>query len=279
MRILHINTYDSNGGAAKAAYRLHQTLLENGIESNMFVAFKQKKEKEIIGYTSIFQKIISVFYRRINKLPLVFYSPKVYFSPSILGRNIVSVIEKINPDIVHLHWICGGFVKIEDLAKIKKLIVWTLYDDWAYTGGCHIKWDCEKYKYRCGSCPQLNSRWDNDLSRKVYFRKEKVYKEIKNFYIIGLSKWICSCASQSSVLKDRYIVNIPNPIDTEVFKPENKSEARETFLLPKQKKLILLSGLNYSDLNKGLSFVKEVLSNLEFQDVGLVMVGSKKGDM
>ncbi len=46
-------------------------------------------------------------------------------------------INAINPYIVHLHWINGTMLKIEDVPKIRAPIVWSLHDMWAFTVGCH----------------------------------------------------------------------------------------------------------------------------------------------
>ena len=40
MKILHVNTSDTQGGAARAAYRLHRALLAENIDSKLLV---QKK--------------------------------------------------------------------------------------------------------------------------------------------------------------------------------------------------------------------------------------------
>ena len=87
---------------------------------------------------------------------------------------IITKVNQINPDIVHMHWICGGMMRIEQIANIIPPIVWSLHDTWAFTGGCHVMWDCEKYKDECHTCPVLSSPKENDLSRKVFIRKEKV---------------------------------------------------------------------------------------------------------
>ncbi len=84
------------------------------------------------------------------------------------------MINEINPDIVHLHWINGGMIKIEDLLKIKKPLVWSLHDMWAFTGGCHYDEECQKYKQNCGNCKVLGSKKEKDLSRKVWNRKKRV---------------------------------------------------------------------------------------------------------
>src|SRR5690606_6310361 len=114
-----------------------------------------------------------------------------------------------------------------DLVKIKAPIVWTLHDNWAFTGGCHIMWECEKYKKSCGSCPRLNSDIENDLSRKVFNRKKKTFSKMKNMTIIGLSKWMENCAKESVLLQNHNIVNLGNAIDTNVYKPLAKKTARE----------------------------------------------------
>ena len=109
------------------------------------------------------------------------------FIPSVIKKTkqLKKMIEEINPDIVHLHWINGGMIKIEDLVKIYKPIVWSLHDNFAFTGGCHIKWECEKYKTKCGACPRLGSNKEYDLSRWVWNRKNKVFKQLNNLTIVG----------------------------------------------------------------------------------------------
>ena len=63
---------------------------------------------------------------------------KTLFSPSwVPFTGLLDKINALNPDVVHLHWIAGGMIRIEDLAKINAPIVWSLHDMWAFTGGCH----------------------------------------------------------------------------------------------------------------------------------------------
>lgn len=143
MKILIINTVDIIGGAARAAYRLNKSLLNEGINSLMLVQNKKSDDYTVISLANNkFQKAVNLLQSYIDQIPVKFYKNKTptLFSPSWIGfNNIIDKINEINPDIVHLHWICGGMLKIEDLKKIKKPIVWTLHDNWAFTGGCHIK--------------------------------------------------------------------------------------------------------------------------------------------
>ena len=44
MKVLHINTSDSSGGAAIAAFRLHSAMLSNGINSTYLCLNKTKND-------------------------------------------------------------------------------------------------------------------------------------------------------------------------------------------------------------------------------------------
>ena len=281
MRVLIVNAYDNMGGAARASYRLHQSLLEKGIESTMLVQNKFGDDFAVGVYTkSIYQNVWEKIRGIADQLPVKFYKKrsKTLFSPSWIGFNdAVNQINFENPDVVHLHWISNAMIKIEDLVRIKAPIIWTLHDNWAFTGGCHIMWECEKFKKECGLCPRLGSTTDIDLSRKIFRRKSKTYAKLPNMIIVGLSKWITNCTKESSLLKDHEIVNIPNPIDTNIFKPLDAKYARSLWNLPTDKKLVLFGAMSAtSDINKGF---KELVGSLDFlndENIEFVIFGSSE---
>ena len=281
MKILIVNTFDIQGGAARAAYRLHRTLLDRGIDSHMLVQSKSSDDftVETISNTKI-QKGLNILRPIIDNIPVRFYEnrTKTFFSPSWFGfSKIIEKINEINPDIVHLHWICGGMIKIEDLSRIKAPIVWTLHDNWAFTGGCHIMWECEKYNYSCGACPRLGSSKENDLSRKIFTRKQKTFSQIANMTIVGLSKWLNDCSSSSTLLKNKKHINLPNLIDTNIFKPFDKDKSRELWNLPKDKKLVLFGSISAtSDVNKGFKELSQALHKLTNKNIEFIVFGSSK---
>ena len=279
MKILIINTSDIQGGAARAAYRLHKSLLVQNIDSQMLVQNKSSDDFTVIADTSKISRAINKLRPTLDSIPIRFYKErtKTLFSPSWFGfNNIVDKINEINPDIVHLHWICGSMIKIEDLVRIKAPIVWSLHDNWAFTGGCHIMWKCEKYKNNCGSCPRLGSENENDLSRKIFNRKQKTFSKISNMTIIGLSEWLNECSKNSRLLKDKKHINLPNPIDTNIFKPFDKEKSRELWSLTKDKKLILFGANSAtSDINKGFKELSEAMKKLNKNDnIEFVVFGS-----
>ncbi len=280
MKILIVNTSDMQGGASRAAYRLHKSLLAQNIDSQMLVENKTSDDFTVL---SQFKNTIKYFNKlrwAIDSLWVDSYKNKTQtiFSPSWFGfSNIVNKINDINPDIVHLHWICGAMMRIEDIALIKAPIVWSLHDMWAFTGGCHYDEVCSGYKDSCGSCKVLGSSKDNDLSRKVFNRKEKTFSQIENMTIVGLSKWLSNCANHSTLLKDKKHVSLPNPIDTNIFKPFDKEKARELWNLPKDKKLVLFGAMGAtSDPRKGFDELSNALKNIENKNIEFVVFGSSE---
>ncbi|MHA1755360.1 MAG: glycosyltransferase family 4 protein [Promethearchaeota archaeon] len=281
MKILLLNTNDISGGAAIAAYRLLKGLQQNSVQAQMLVQSKKSDDYSIIGPQTKWQKVFSKIRPIIDSIPVRFYRQrkKIIFSPAILPDNISKKVKDISPDIVHLHWIASGFIRIENLAKINKPIIWTLHDSWAFTGGCHIPFDCKKYIKSCGCCPILNSNKKRDLSYKIWKRKEKSWKNL-DLTVVTPSSWLGECAKKSSLFYKTRVEVIPNGIDLSRFKPIDKNIARDILCLSKDKKIILFGAMSaINDQNKGFHLLKEALkkaSAKKNKNIELLIFGSSK---
>ncbi|MFD2512662.1 glycosyltransferase family 4 protein [Pontibacter locisalis] len=280
MKVVHVNASDLEGGAARAANRLHQGLLKANVDSTLLVQSKSGNNTNVIGPQTNQQKAAASVRPFLDKLPTTRYKnrSKAPFSPSWLPLSgIPKRINDLNPDIVHLHWIGNGMLSIEEIADIKAPIVWTLHDSWAFTGGCHVRLSCEKYQSSCGACPVLGSEKISDLSHSVFKRKLKTYSKIKKLTVTGPSVWLSKSASDSPLFKGRNILTIPIPLDTTVFSPVDKLTARRLLSLPEAKKLILFGAKSATeDLNKGFKLLIEALNKLVRADVELLVVGSNQ---
>jgi len=281
MKILFLNTNDISGGAAIAAYRLLKGLQQNSVQAQMLVQSKKSDDYSIISPGTKWQKAFTKVRPILDNIPVSLYKQrkKIIFSPAVLPENILKKIKEINPDIVHLHWIASGFIKIETLARIKKPIIWTLHDMWAFTGGCHYDEECGKYINNCGHCPLLNSNKQNDLSYKTWRRKKKSWKNL-DLTVVTPSSWLGECAKKSSLFHKTRVEVIPNGIDLNRFKPIDKNTAKDILCLPKDKKLILFGAISAgSDKRKGFSLLKEALkkySSKENKDIELIIFGSSR---
>ena len=148
---------------------------------------------------------------------------------------------------------------------------------WAFTGGCHYDEECGKFKSACGACPVLGSSKSKDLSAKILQRKQASFPKHSNLTIIGLSQWLANEAAASALFKQTPVVNLPNPIDTTMFSPFDKQQARKLFNLPLDKKLVLFGAMGAtSDPRKGFKELAQALVQLDSDNTELVVFGSSQ---
>lgn len=267
MKLLLLNTFDVQGGAALATYRLHQGLRGLGLDSTMYVQGKTTDDFSVIGSRTGFQKIMSKIRPHLDALPVRAYRnrERQLFSPSIIPDSMASEILKINPDIVHLFWVNAGFIRPETLQKINKPIVWSLHDMWPFTGGCHYDEECGKYRQSCGACPILHSSNKYDLSSWVWKRKHAAWGQL-DITVVATSHWLAECARSSSLFGNYRIEVLPNGVDETRYKPIDKSVARNAYGLPLDKKLILFSAGDPCDKRKGFQFLLPALRSMSKDD-------------
>jgi len=278
MKILHLSTSDIDNGGARAAHRLHQGLRSLGCASQMLVRTKFGSDSTVLVEKTPLTKLAPP----ISELPLRLYPGRtsVMFSPQWFPEALAVRARQHNPDIINIHWICNGYLQIETLKKFQKPLVWTLHDMWTFTGGCDYIQDCDRYKESCGSCPQLQSKHDWDLSRWIWQRKAKAWKDL-NLTLVATSSWMADCARASSLFKDTRIEVIPLGLDTEKYKPYNRYFAREVLNLPQDKQLVLFGALGgTSNYRKGFHLLQPALQSLSktgWQDqIELVLFGGSQ---
>ncbi|WP_163131646.1 glycosyltransferase family 4 protein [Agarivorans sp. Alg241-V36] len=267
MKVLIVNTSDINGGAARAAYRLHQALLAQEIDCKMLVQNKKSDDYTVVGPVSLYEKVLSKLRPFFDALPCLFIENKAstLFSNSWLpSGKIIQKINSMKPDIVHLHWVNDGMIRVEDLKKINAPIVWSLHDAWPLSGGWHYE-------------ETQVSNAQRKLDIKIFNRKKKTYSKIENMSIVGLSRWIQDCANNSPAFNGKKIINLPNPINTEIYKPIDKKVSRQLWGLPEDKKLVLFGAIAAtSDPRKGFKELSDALSKLNRSDIEFVVFGSSK---
>lgn len=266
MNVLHLSTHDSTGGAARAAFRLHDGLERNGVASRMHVLFKQSKKNSVCMDRALTNRAYARLRSVSDDWPARLYGEyrerkQAPFSVAWAPDRVLAHIGA-KSDVIHLHWINEGFVRIETLSEMDKPIVWTLHDSWPFTGGCHIPGTCTKYRLRCGACPALGSNQMLDLSRWVWQRKKRAWDNL-NLILVAPSRWMAESARQSSLMQSYPIHVIPHGLNTEVYKPIEARHARQILNLPLDKNILLFGALGGSqDQNKGFNKLVEALEIL-----------------
>ena len=279
LSVLHICAGDISWGAAKGALWLHQSLMECGVDSHFFIQFGDSDpDQKILSATSIIGNVSVALYQKMDRIPVQLYkkrSRSALFSPTLLGPSLEKIIAKINPDVIHLHWVNNGLLSMSQISKFKRPVVWTLRDLWPFTGGCHYSNGCTKYYRVCSACPILGSTSNSDLSSNIFKIKSKIYSTHKNLFPVAISKWIREEAVKSALFNQQDIKLIYNGIPCSQFPVWDKLEARKKLGLPEDKKLILFGAISSRvDPRKGWEFVENYFNFHQNEDEMLVTFGS-----
>lgn len=284
MKILHINTNDIEGGAARAANRLHKGLLDNNIYSRMLVVNKKTNDFTVVTLEINKLKKLKMKSRFLGEeqiKKIYVQRQKITWSCNFFSnKDLVKFINKSNFDIVHFHWINEGMLSVKDIGNITKPIIWTMHDMWPFTGGCHYTGCCDQYKICCNKCWQLAKNKDTFLSKLIFNNKIKSYSNV-NMICVSPSKWLAKCAKNSYLLRNKKITVIQNGLDLNIYKKINKNIARNLFNLNKDSKYILFGAMNStSDKRKGYDLLKKALgilkNNFNIPNIKLLVFGANQ---
>ncbi len=184
------------------------------------------------------------------------------FSYYSVGIDISVLNEVKDADVIMMHWVCGGFITPQIMHKISKMnkkIVWVCHDSWPFTGGCHVRMGCEKFKEYCGNCVMLNSNYAKDWSYRLLKRKKK-YIDTNNLTIVSPSNWMDKNVSESALFRDCKHLVIPNPIDIDKYKKGDKESLRKKYSIDENRYVILFGAVNSTSTPyKGFSYLVDAL--------------------
>jgi len=280
MKILHLVGGELSCGAARGAYWLHLGLKSLGVDSTILTNSTTTFSDESIITTSKTKKdkFCSLIRIELDGLPATFYRKRRrhIFSSGLIGFDFTKTKVFKEAEILHLHWINGGFVNVKHLWKIDRPIVWTMRDMWPMTGGCHYAMECNRYMLGCGQCPQLGSRRSWDLSRFIaQYKKHFIPRETT---VVGISNWLADCARASWVFEGCAVHVISNNIDTRTFFPVDQQQARQALGLDAKKIVVLVGAQNVMDFYKGFDLLVDALNSIDRHDVQLCSFGRTSPD-
>jgi len=260
MRVLIVNTSEKAGGAAVAANRLMEALINNGVKAKMLVRDKQTDSLTVVSAGNGWRQRWHFLWERWRIFMAMHFSRKHLFDVDIanVGTDITTLPEFKEADVIHLHWINQGFLSLTVIQKILqsgKPVVWTMHDIWPATGICHLTLGCYRFHAHCRNCKYLpKGGGDNDLSSRVWEKKQRLV-EHSDIMFIACSKWLAGEARQSALLGQQQVFAIPNPIDLRCFHPTDKQASRQKEQLPTDKKLILFVSQRTTNVNKGMNYL------------------------
>ena len=293
LRILHLNA-SSSGGAFVAAQRLNDALNGlDGVSSEHWVFDGGEGDFHLWANTWI-KKKWAFGLHALEKLDFLRFeadkSIRFAFSHGRTGINISNWQAVKDADIIHLHWINKGFVSLnglEDLLGLGKKIVWTCHDMWPFTGGCYHPRGCDNFTRECGNCQYLKQPSQSDLSSQVFQSKKSVFSKAGGrLQFVTPSAWLKNQADKSGIVKDLIGIGdagampeikvIPNPIDTDYFKPLDLKLVNSLENAPF---VLMFAAANLGNPAKGFAEFRSIcngLVELGFNDIMALVVGENR---
>jgi glycosyltransferase involved in cell wall biosynthesis len=279
LSVVHLAQSDTEGGANKAAYRIHKNLQDIGLRSTFHVGRKHGSDPSVVpahlpGVGGFASDVVAY----LNAATLKRYPQRASaaFSPACLSYGHLDRKLLANADVICAHWIAGAFLNFRQLSAVTRPMVWRLSDIWPFSGGCHYPGDCDRFQLACGSCPQLGSATENDLSRRGFDARDRGYRNL-DLTIAAPSRWIAGLARRSRLFGGRRIEHIPTGVDLAVFRPRDRGEARRHLGLPEVGPVALFGALGATeDPRKGYSHLIRTIENLAAagrRDLTLVVFG------
>jgi len=263
MKVIHLAYSDYIGGASIAANRIHLSLLEENIDSKIWVDAPSKKISKLNKFNSSLEKMYKIIrlFLVFPLLKLIKTDIPIHHSISILSSQWHKKINNSDADVVNIHWVQREMISIKDISKIKKPIVWTLHDMWAFCGAEHYTNDNRwREGYNSNNRPSYES--GIDLNQWTWRRKKKYWKN--PIQIITPSKWLANCVQESKLMSNWPVSVIPYPLNIKFFKPMDKKIARNQLKVPLDIPLILFGAIGgVKDYRKGFDLLVSSLEHLK----------------
>ncbi|MDD5457681.1 MAG: glycosyltransferase [Candidatus Margulisbacteria bacterium] len=274
MKILQINAVNGIRSTGRICVEIAEYLNKNGQEGYIAYASGVPYEK---GY-----RIGTKWERKLHALFSRISGMQAYFSGKGT-RKLLDYIEKIKPDVVHLHNLHSNYINLgillAYLAENDIPIILTLHDCWFYTGRCfyYTMNNCFQWQKECIRCPnenRTNPTWFFDRCRRMYHDKKAWFKKIPRLAVVGVSDWVTNEARKSFLSSAKIITRIYNWIDLKIFKPVGTDELRRKLGL--ENHFVILGVASIWSSAKGLDKFIELADSIPAH-MRIVLVGSIKG--
>lgn len=267
MKVVQINATCGIGSTGKICVGISELMTAYGIEN--YILYSSRTNGYPLGIRCSNDR-----YVRIQALKSRIFG-NYGFNSTRATQKIIRELERIEPDLVHLHNIHGHDCDLESLFSYfqqkKTKLVWTFHDCWAFTAYCphFTMMKCDKWKSQCAKCIQHREfSWFFDRSEELFEKKKRLFSGL-DLTIVTPSRWLADLVKES-FLKEYPVKVINNGIDLEVFRP-TPSDFRERYGLV-GKKLILGVAFGWGE-RKGLDvFLK--LEKLLPEEYQIVLVGT-----
>jgi len=280
MKVCQINCIYGSGSTGKIVKDVHNTLVDNGIESIVIAPVMPsdcKYERGVYCVSSYILNRTSAIYRRLTGRQ---------FDGGIIETNrILNILKREKPDIVHLHCINGNNINVyrlyDYLSKNHIKTILTLHANFPFTGGCGHSYDCEQWVTGCKKCPILKEAthsWFFDGTARTWRKQMACYQKFEtgNLYITAVSPWLLERCKRSPMLSRFKSCVVMNGVDASIFKPRVSNWREKLGILDSEKMLFYATASfnPYEENLKGGKYIVRLAEILKDQSYKIVVAAN-----
>jgi glycosyltransferase involved in cell wall biosynthesis len=258
VNVLHLATFDSHGGAAVAALRLVESLRRRGHEARLLVREKATAHPHVDALLGdggapavprtdpAVAQLAWLFTQRARSA-----RSDTPFSSDLPTYDVAAHPAVRAADVLHLHWVAGflSAYEIRRLQDLGKPVVWTLHDEFPFTGGCHYAQRCRGFTRTCARCPQLLPG-AGGIARLTLAQKRDLIDPAR-LVLAAPSRWLAECARESSLFRKARIEVVPYGIDFSARRTVSPEAARKALDIPSDALVVFASSVNHRETRKG----------------------------
>jgi len=261
LSILQVNKSDCEGGAEIISNALHREYLARGLDAWLAVGMQRTAMPRVLtippcapwnlwgrGWAWLGEallrrphsprvlRLVGQIARQLTSLPNCLANLRGRDPADYPGTRQLSSLPPSPPQLVHLHNLHGYYFDLGALPALSRQqpVVMTLHDCWSFTGHCVYFLDCPRWQTGCGACPDLQRyvRVLRDATAENWQRKRAIYAQSR-LYVATPSRWLLRQVEQSMLLPGIVEARvIPNGIDTDIFRPGSRADARQALGIP-----------------------------------------------
>lgn len=295
LSVLSVSPSVNGGGAERVALMLHERYLAQGVDSWLAVANVNADAARILqvpvddGRGPWASSVL-----RASRAAELLYTLPGHRGPAWFGARALRMLAEprrvrrvmlghedfefpwtngllemppTRPDVLHLHNLHGAYFDVRALPSLSARVptILTLHDAWLLTGHCAYPSECARWRDGCGGCPDLGRYvpvWGDETAANRAMKRQALLTS--RLGLASPSRWLLDMVENSGILGEGIEGRvIPNGVDTAIFRPGKRTEAREALGLPQDRRVIVLAGRDLCEnVNKGFDTFAEAMDRL-----------------
>lgn len=269
MHVVLLTDIQKSGGASIAAQRAARALVADGARVTQVVP-RQVDDDEPWQVEPLGDNPFTLS-RKIERrlLPTAISQQR---EDARAGAALARLLERLQPDIVNLHNLhavarSGWRWNLAEVALQYAPVVWTLHDQWSFTGRCAYSYDCPLFQTGCDArCPTpheypalqphlIAPSWE---SRRAFFERHPAIAAVTP------SRWLADMARRG-LWRGHRVETIANSLPLDRFCPQERSVVRQQLGLNPEGLVLLVSATDWRDRRKSAALLAQALSHPTLQ--------------